>query len=139
MIKETAQIIAAYVSGNQVADWELPEVIRSTHAALLSLSQPGAASGQAEVGPAVSLKKSVTADAITCLECGKKLSMLKRHLRAEHHATIEEYRAKWRLPVGYPTVSANYSALRSTLATKAGLGQRRTNVVPTKRGSTRGG
>lgn len=128
MIKETARIVSAFMVGNKVAESEIPDMIRSTYQALLSAGQPQKAE-PASPGPAVSLRKSVSADGIICLECGKKLSMLKRHLNSEHHLSIDDYRTKWRLSADYPMVSANYSSVRSNLATKAGLGRKRLTLI----------
>jgi predicted transcriptional regulator len=129
MIKETAQIVAAFMVGNQVAESDIPEMIRSTYQALMSAGQPQKVEAATPPGPAVSLRKSVSADGIICLECGKKLSMLKRHLHSEHNLSIDDYRGKWRLPADYPMVSANYSSVRSNLATKAGLGRKRLTLI----------
>jgi predicted transcriptional regulator len=122
-IHKTAEIVAAYVSNNAVTVTELPELIRSTYVALVSTSAP--APVQAErAEPAVSIKKSVTPDALICLDCGNKQSMLKRHLMTAHRMTVDDYRAKWNLAADYPMVAPNYAARRSELAIRSGLGRK---------------
>ena len=118
-----AEIVSAYVTKNNVSVSDLPALIRSVHASLSSLNQPEVAP-EPLLTPAVSIKKSVTAESITCLDCGKKLKMLKRHLMTDHNLTPDDYRAKWGLPEGYPIVAPNYAKARSDLAVKLGLGRR---------------
>jgi predicted transcriptional regulator len=119
----TAKIVAAHVSKNAVAVDELPSLIKSVHASLLSLDKP------LEIVPerpqaAVPVKKSVTPDYIVCLEDGKKLKMLKRHLKTAYNLTPEQYRDRWGLPSDYPMVAPNYARQRSRLAKEIGLGTR---------------
>jgi predicted transcriptional regulator len=102
---------------------KLPEVIKTIHNSLLALQ--GAAGGPEGLTPAVPIKKSITPDFIICLEDGKKLKMLKRHLRTAYDMTPEEYRAKWGLPPDYPMVAPNYAEQRSVFAKKIGLGDLR--------------
>ncbi len=118
-----ADIVSAYVTKNNVSVADLPALIRSVHATLSSLGQPEVVAEAAELKPAVPIKKSVAADAITCLECGRKLKMLKRHITADHGLTVDEYRAKWGLPSDYPVVAPNYAKSRSDLAKSLGLGR----------------
>jgi predicted transcriptional regulator len=121
LLRMTSEVAAAYVSNNSLAAAQLPEVIRTIHASLAGL-QAGA--GAAEpLTPAVPVKKSVHDDYIVCLEDGKKLKMLKRHLRTAYGLTPEEYRQKWGLPADYPMVAPNYAAQRSAFAKKIGLGR----------------
>jgi predicted transcriptional regulator len=119
----TTQIVAAYVANNTVAVNDLPALIRQVHAALANVG------GTAEVAPerpqpAVPIKRSVMPDYIVCLEDGKKLKMLKRHLKTAFNMTPEEYRERWDLPPDYPMVAPNYASQRSRLAKEIGLGTR---------------
>jgi predicted transcriptional regulator len=115
-------IVAAHLSNNNVPSAELPQLIREVYHALAMASTGGPAPA-ARPEPAVSVKKSVTPDYIVCLEDGKKLKMLKRHLRTSYGLTPEEYRQKWSLPADYPMVAPNYAAQRSAFAKKIGLGR----------------
>lgn len=125
LLKETAAIISAYVANNPVPQADVPALIKSVHATLAGLSTP-ADTPAAGHSPAVPVKKSVTPDSIICLECGKPLKMIKRHLRSDHSLTVEEYRARWNLPFDYPTTAENYAAQRSEFAKKIGLGRNAT-------------
>lgn len=118
----TADIVASHVQNNSVAINDLPQLIRTVHDSLTALS--GAAPAE-KPQPAVPVRKSVTPDHIICLEDGRKLKMLKRHLATAYGMTPEEYREKWGLPADYPMVAPNYAKQRSTLAKKIGLGKRR--------------
>ncbi|MDB5656254.1 MAG: transcriptional regulator, MucR family [Tardiphaga sp.] len=125
VIDLTASIVAAYVGNNPTPAAELPALIGQIHAALLRIS-----GGRVEVAaepakPAVSVKKSMTADYLVCLEDGKRFKSLKRHLRTQYSMTPEQYREKWGLPPEYPMVAPNYAVARSQLAKKMGLGQQR--------------
>ena len=125
LIAETAAIVSAYVSHNSIQAADLPALISSVNQSLKSLGQPQAAvEPAADLKPAVPVKKSITADYIVCLEDGKKLKMLKRHLMSTYKLTPDEYRAKWGLPSDYPMVAPNYSKVRSEAAVKIGLGKR---------------
>ena len=119
----TAQIVSAHVSKNQVGTDALPSLIQSVYRSLSTVGEiePAAAPVQA---PAVPIKKSVFPDYIVCLEDGKKLKMLKRHLHTSYGLTPDAYRAKWGLPRDYPMVAPNYAATRSGLAKKIGLGRK---------------
>ncbi len=121
----TAQIISAHVKNNIVPIGELPSLIREVHNALAGLAEPSVASAPGTT-PAVQITRSVFPDHIVCLECGKKMTMLKRHLMTEHSMTVEQYREKYGLPGNYPTVAPNYAATRSDLAKQMGLGKSRT-------------
>ena len=116
----TAQIVSAHVSNNSVAPDALPLLIQEV---FRSLSGVGKAAAQIEKPePAVPVKKSVFPDHIICLEDGKKLKMLKRHLKTAYGMTPGQYRERWGLPANYPMVAPNYAHHRSTLAKKIGLG-----------------
>ena len=121
-LKLTAEIVAAHVSNNKLPAADLPQLIAQVHASLSDTAS--ASSSQSRPSPAVSIKKSVTADYIVCLEDGKKLKMLKRHLKAAYDLTPEQYRERWGLPSDYPMVAPNYAKKRSQLAKKIGLGKR---------------
>jgi len=124
LITLTADIVSAHVSNNSVAVNDLPQLIANVHNALGGLgSQPEAAPVRPE--PAVSVRSSVKPDYIVCLEDGKKLKMLKRHLMTHYQMTPEEYRQKWGLNVDYPMVAPNYAEQRRTLAKSIGLGTKR--------------
>lgn len=116
-----AEIVAAYVRNNPVAPAELPGLIRSVHSSLLNLSDPAAEPERPK--PAVSVKKSISNDYLICLEDGLKFKSLKRHLRSKYDLSPDEYREKWGLPPDYPMVAPGYSAQRSKLAKKMGLGR----------------
>lgn len=125
LIELTADVVAAYVSNNPVPAGELPSLIADVHAAL---GRVGGAAEQAPADkpkPAVNPKKSVHDDYIICLEDGKKFKSLKRHLMTHYGLTPEQYREKWGLPADYPMVAPSYSAARSALAKKMGLGRKR--------------
>jgi predicted transcriptional regulator len=121
----TVEIVSSYVSNNTVTAEELPRLIQSTHLALSRVTNGEPAAERDEAKPAVSVKRSVTADYIVCLEDGKKFKSLKRHLRTHYNLSPEQYREKWGLPHDYPMVAPSYAAARSNLAKKMGLGTRR--------------
>ena len=112
LLAQTVEIVSSYVAHNTVAVSDLPRLIEETHAALRA-QQLG---GEVEIEPAV------TPDFIVCLEDGKQLKMLKRHLKTAYDMTPEEYRARWDLPPDYPMVAPNYAKRRSQLAKQIGLG-----------------
>jgi predicted transcriptional regulator len=121
ILKQVTEIVAAYVSKNEVAAGDLPALIKSVHATLGGIG--GDARAPSTKPPAVPVKKSITPDYIVCLEDGKKLKMLKRYLRTRHGLTPEAYRAKWNLPADYPMTAPNYAAKRSDFAKQIGLGK----------------
>ncbi len=114
-----SKIVSAYVSNNSLPPSELPHLIKTVHEALKS---PGQAVAKPE--PAVSIKQSVKPEYIVCLDDGRKLKMLKRHLRTAYNMSPDEYRQKWGLPSDYPMVAPKYAAVRSELAKKIGLGRK---------------
>ena len=124
LIELTADVVAAYVSNNPVPVGELPNLIADVHAALGRVGGSGDQPVVDKQKPAVNPKKSVHDDYIICLEDGKKLKMLKRHLRTSYGMTPEEYRIKWGLPADYPMVAPNYAEQRSAFAKKIGLGRK---------------
>jgi predicted transcriptional regulator len=125
----TADIVAAHVSNNSVAVNDLPNLIQNVHSALSGISGSRAAA-EPKPEPKVSIRASIKPDYIVCLEDGKKLKMLKRHLMTHYNLTPDEYRRKWGLSADYPMVAPNYAEQRRTLAKSIGLG--------TKRRKTRG-
>jgi len=125
LVGMAADIVAAYVSANQVAPQDLPALIRTVHSALGGVSGGADIAHEMSQEPAISIKKSVTPDYIICLEDGKKFKSLKRHLRTRYNMSPEEYRTKWGLPHDYPMVAPNYAKERSNLAKRMGLGQSR--------------
>jgi len=120
----TADIVAAHVSNNSVAVNDLPHLIQNVHQALAGIS-PSATGAQAKPEPKVSIRASVKPDFISCLECGKKQKMLKRHLMTNHEMTPVDYRQKWGLSSDYPMVAPNYAEQRRALAKSIGLGTKR--------------
>lgn len=120
----TTDIVASHVANNTVPVADLPQLIQQVYATLASVDASTATAAD-RPQPAVPLKKSVTPDYIICLEDGKKLKMLKRHLKTRYNMTPEEYRERWGLAVDYPMVAPNYAAQRRELAKKIGLGTKR--------------
>ena len=122
LITLTADIVAAHVSNNTVAVSDLPTLISNIHGALAGLSA-GAAAPAVALEPAVPIRSSVKRDYIVCLEDGKKLKMLKRHLMTHYGMTPDDYRAKWGLAADYPMVAPDYAEQRRDLAKAIGLGR----------------
>ncbi len=120
VLELTTEIVASYVSNNSVATSDLPGVIQDVYKTLTGLGTQAAQPDRPK--PAVPVKKSINPDFIVCLEDGKKLKMLKRHLKTAYNMTPEEYRERWGLPADYPMVAPNYAKHRSSLAKKIGLG-----------------
>jgi predicted transcriptional regulator len=119
----TTEIVAAHVSNNNVAVNDLPTLINQIYNSLANIGTAPAAPAT-RPQPAISVKKSVQPDYIVCLEDGKKLKMLKRHLKTAYNMTPEAYRERWALPSDYPMVAPNYARQRSRLAKEIGLGTR---------------
>jgi predicted transcriptional regulator len=119
----TTDIVASHVSHNAVAVTDISLLIRQVYTTLAGLEFSERATERPKA--AVSIKKSVTPDYIVCLEDGKKLKMMKRHLRTRYNLSPEEYRERWSLPSDYPMVAPNYAKQRSDLAKKIGLGTKR--------------
>ncbi len=130
LLELATKIVAAHVSHNAVPTTDLPGLIATVHQALATAGSDEAA-GRPK--PAVPIKQSVKPEYIVCLEDGKKHKMLKRHLRAAHDMTPDEYRRRWGLPVDYPVVAPHYAAARSKLAKKIGLGRKRGKKVKARR------
>jgi predicted transcriptional regulator len=124
LLELTASIVAAYVTRNNVPRGDLADLIASTHAALNGLGNWPAVPAPEPLVPAVSIRRSVTPQAIICLEDGKPFKSLKRHLSSKYDMTPEQYRAKWGLPADYPMVAPAYAEARSALAKSMGLGRK---------------
>ena len=120
----TADIVAAHVSNNSVAVNDLPMLIQNVHGALTGISG-AAAAPEPRPEPKVSIRSSIKPDYIVCLDDGKRLKMLKRHLMTHYNMTPDQYRQKWGLSADYPMVAPNYAEQRRTLAKSIGLGTKR--------------
>ncbi|MFD2263490.1 MucR family transcriptional regulator [Lacibacterium aquatile] len=121
-LTHVANIVSAYLSNNPISAAELPRLMKTVHDAIENLGKEPVAVAEPLV-PAVPIKKSVQPDFIICLEDGKKLKMLKRHLWTSYSMTPEQYRERWGLPKDYPMVAPNYAQLRSEKAKSLGLGR----------------
>ena len=127
----TADIVAAHVSNNSVAVNDLPNLIQNVHSALSGIAGSTAAA-EPKPEPKVSIRSSIKPDYIVCLEDGKKLKMLKRHLMTHYNMTPDQYRQKWGLSADYPMVAPNYAEQRRTLAKSIGLGTKRRKTTKAK-------
>ncbi len=121
LLEHTTRIVAAHVANNAIAATDMPGLISIVHQALASLGLEEAAP---RPEPAVPIKQSVKPEYIICLDDGKKLKMLKRHLMTAYNMTPEDYRKRWGLPSDYPMVAPNYAATRSEIAKEIGLGRK---------------
>ncbi len=119
----SADVVSSYVGNNSLQPQQVTEMLRAIYTTMSELSGPVAEEPE-QLVPAVPIKKSITDDFIICLEDGKKLKMLKRHLMAAYNMTPEDYREKWGLKADYPMVAPNYAAKRQELAKKIGLGRK---------------
>ncbi len=125
LLQLTAEIVASHVSNNSVTTADLGLLIRQVYDSLAALGRDSQAIPAERPQPAVPVRRSVTPDYIVCLEDGKKLKMLKRHLKTAYNMTPEAYRERWGLPADYPMVAPNYAEQRRELAKKIGLGTTR--------------
>tara|TARA_Y100001970_G_C13486498_1_gene486908 strand:- start:37 stop:480 length:444 start_codon:yes stop_codon:yes gene_type:complete len=125
ILKMAVEIVSAYVSNNGVNSTQVPDLINTIYSSLHNLNGATSVSETETLKPAVSVRRSINPDYIICLEDGKKLKMLKRHLRASYGITPDEYRAKWGLPADYPMVAPNYAEQRSNFAKRIGLGRKK--------------
>lgn len=123
LITLTSDIVAAHVSNNDVSVNDVPALITNIYSALAGLGQPVVVE-ETLPEPAVSIRASIKPDYIVCLEDGKKLKMLKRHLMTHYNMTPDQYRARWSLASDYPMVAPNYAEKRRELAKKIGLGRK---------------
>lgn len=124
ILRMAVDVVAAYLSNNQLPAGQIPEVIDTVFRSLSTLDGSAAEAKPEHQKPAIAVRRSVTPEYIVCLEDGKKLKMLKRHLRTTYNMTPEEYRAKWNLSPDYPMVAPNYAKQRSEFAKKIGLGRK---------------
>ncbi len=123
LLRMTADIVSAYVSKNVLPAQQIPDIINTVYSSLTGLNgQPREVPAE-PLKPSVPIRKSVTPEYIICLEDGKKLKMLKRHLRSTYNMSPDEYRVRWGLPADYPMVAPNYAAQRSEFAKRIGLGR----------------
>jgi predicted transcriptional regulator len=123
LLRMTAEVVSAYVSNNTLPTTQLADVIQAVYNSLRGLEGPAAEPPPELLKPAVPIRKSITPEYLICLEDGKKLKMLKRHLRSTYNLTPDEYRAKWGLAQDYPMVAPKYAEQRSEFAKKIGLGR----------------
>ena len=123
LITLTSDIVAAHVSNNDVGVGDVPVLITNVYNALAGLGG-GSTAEEQRPDPAVSIRSSVKKDHLVCLEDGKKMKMLKRHLMTEHGMTPDEYRQRWGLGADYPMVAPDYAETRRELAKKIGLGRK---------------
>ena len=128
LLRLTANIVASYVSNNKLSTEQVPEVVRTVNATLRKIGQSEIGAENKTAEPAVPISRSITPDYIICLEDGRKLKMLKRHLRTTYGMTPSEYRVRWDLPADYPMVAPNYAKRRSEFAKKIGLGKKPQNL-----------
>jgi predicted transcriptional regulator len=124
MLRMTTEVVSAYVGNNMLPAAQIPDVIRTVYSSLRDLSSIEGHSERESPKPAIPVRRSVTPDYIICLEDGKKLKMLKRHLRTTYNMSPDEYRTKWALPADYPMVAPNYAKQRSDFAKQIGLGRK---------------
>jgi predicted transcriptional regulator len=124
ILRMAVDVVSAYLGHNSLSSSQIPEIIQTVFSSLLQLDGRSAGSIGDASRPAVPVKKSVTPEYLICLEDGKKMKMLKRHLRTAFNMTPDEYRAKWNLPADYPMVAPNYAEQRSAFAKKIGLGRK---------------
>ena len=134
IMQMAVDIVSAYVGNNSISATQVPEVINTVYASLLAIGEVGNGPTQT-LNPAVPVRRSITPDYLVCLEDGKKLKMLKRHIRAVYGLSPEEYRAKWGLPADYPMVAPNYAKQRSNFAKQIGLGRKKGEKVGSRKKS----
>jgi len=120
----TTEIVSSFVANNEVNSGDLPALIQNVYKTMSQINDSAAGAFADRPQPAVPIKKSIQPDFIVCLEDGKKLKMLKRHLKTAYGMTPDDYRERWGLPADYPMVAPNYAKRRSALAKDIGLGTR---------------
>lgn len=122
-LRLTTDVVAAYLRNNELPSEQIAEIINAVYRSLRTLDHAGGASFAEASKPAVPVRKSIQPDFLVCLEDGKRLKMLKRHLRSTYNLTPDQYRQKWGLASDYPMVAPNYAEQRSSFAKKIGLGR----------------
>jgi predicted transcriptional regulator len=132
-LRMTTDVVAAYLRNNPLSSSQIAEIINAVYRSLRTLERGGETLAET-LKPAVAVRKSIHPDYLVCLEDGKKLKMLKRHLRSSYNLSPDQYRQKWGLPPDYPMVAPNYAQQRSAFAKKIGLGRTSTGKEP-KRGT----
>ena len=130
LLTHVADIVSAHVGNNSLPAGDLPKLIEAIYSSLAGLGQTATPVVE-ELVPAVSIRSSVKPDAVTCLECGAKMKMLKRHLNIDHNLTPSEYRTRWNLAASHPLVAPEYAARRRELAIGFGLGRKTVEAAPT--------
>jgi predicted transcriptional regulator len=128
-LNQVARIVSSYVRHHQIGPDQLVELIVAVHRALAALGQAAPTPPEPRK-PAVPIRRSVQPDYVVCLECGFRAQTLRRHLRAEHGLSVDEYRARWNLRSDHPVIAPAYSQRRSVVAKEMGLGRRRRSVEP---------
>jgi predicted transcriptional regulator len=128
-LKFTSMIVSSFLGKNRIGPAELTTLIRKVHTAFTDVDAPAPEPAPPRT-PAVSIRRSVTPDAIICMDCGKPFKSLRRHLATSHDLSPEAYREKWDLPKTYPMVAAAYSSMRSAMAKSFGLGSRGSASAP---------
>lgn len=132
LLSLTAEIVAAHVANNKVEVEALPALIQNVYKTLADAGNGPSVTLSAKPTPAVPVRQSIKQDYIVCLEDGKKLKMLKRHLKSTYNLTPEQYRERWNLPADYPMVAPAYARQRSKLAKDIGLGSKTGKKKPAK-------
>ncbi|MFP6717865.1 MAG: MucR family transcriptional regulator [Alphaproteobacteria bacterium] len=129
VLQMASEIVSAYVSHNALPAAHIPELIQTVYKSLADMERPQGDAAKEPLKPAVPPRRSITPEHIICLEDGKRLKMLKRHLRTTYNMTPDDYRKKWGLAADYPMVAPNYAAQRSEFAKKIGLGRKSKRIV----------
>lgn len=124
MLQMTAQVVTAYVGNNNISGSQISDLVKSVYTSLSGLNDVQETSATIKKVPAIAVKRSIKADYLICLEDGKKLKMLKRHLRTTYGLSPDQYRLRWGLKSDYPMVAPNYAKQRSAFAKKIGLGKK---------------
>ena len=129
ILRMSVRITSAYLAHNPIDSAQISDLINAVHGSIRQLAEPASATTKSTRKPAIAIKKSVAPNYIVCLEDGRRLKMLKRHLKAAYGLTPEEYRQRWNLPTNSPRVAPRYAQQRSQFAKKTGLGKNRANKI----------
>jgi len=125
LLEMTVEVVSSYVGSNTIAATQIPDLINIVFGSLATLKTSDSKNSINPPKPSISIRRSIKPDYLICLEDGKKLKMLKRHLRASYGMTPDEYRSKWGLSPDYPMVAPNYAEQRSSFAKQIGLGRKK--------------